>query len=91
MSSTGQTPKSDAGFFKNLAKRQGMSMGGCALGLLFGLFLAYQVLSFAVWLAGKVLGFGAVAVCSRCPMNLAMTTRFMIDVRTRACGHASCP
>lgn len=57
--------ESSFSFFKNLAKRQGLSMGGCALGLLVGLFLAYQVLSLLVWLVSKVLGFGAVMVCSR--------------------------
>ena len=37
------------------------------MGLLFGLFLAYQVLNFFVWLAAKVFGFGAVMVfCSVC-------------------------
>jgi hypothetical protein len=62
--------ESSFSFFKNLAKKQGMSMGGCAVGLLVGLFLAYQVLSLLVWLVSKVLGFGAVMVCSRCPCSL---------------------
>lgn len=44
-------------------------MGGCALGLLFGLFLAYQAISLVLWIIAKILGFGAVTVCSRYPMG----------------------
>lgn len=44
-------------------------MGGCALGLAFGIFLAYQVLNFVVWLLAKILGFGVVMVCSKYPMG----------------------
>jgi hypothetical protein len=56
MSGSPQTPPQKGNFFKNLAQRQGLSMGGCALGLAFGIFLAYQVLNFVVWLLAKILG-----------------------------------
>jgi len=36
---------------------------------MFGLFLAYQVLNFVVWLVAKVFGFGAVMVCSKYPIG----------------------
>lgn len=70
--------ESSFGFFKNLAKRQGLSMGGCAVGLLVGLFLAYQVLSLLVWLVSKVLGFGAVMVCSRYSSRPAFPEPFFL-------------